>query len=479
MEISDNPNHSYLENILTSQMLVIIFCILLGTILSVRLLEHTGKKHEFDRLFTESKERNRLLLDSTAEGIYGIDLNGECTFANNACLGLLGYQTEKELHGKNMHNLIRHSRIDGTPYPIEESKIYQSSQEGKGSHVDDEVLWRADGSSFHSECRSLPIRIHGEIIGLVVSFTDITMRVEAEAIEQERFKTLTRLKDAKTWAHEKLVDTQKELKVEQKRTKELLKMRTEELKETQLQLFQAEKMDTIGKLSAGIAHEVKNPLAVIQLGINYLQKTLGKDEVIDEVIQDIDYAIQRADSVIKELIDFSASRQLNLEKQEVNPVVEESLLLVKHELAKHNINVALKLEENLPFVEIDRSKLQQVFINIFMNAIDAMDSKGVLSVRTYASKLINEMKKHDLSNTGQYRLTNNVIVVEIEDTGPGINSEVENKLFEPFYTTKKAGMGTGLGLTVTENIVRLHSAFIDIKNSKEGGVIASIIFKTI
>jgi len=605
------PNLYYLKNILMSQMLVIIFYILLGAILSVRLLEHTGKKHEFDRLFTESKERNRLLLDSTAEAIYGIDLNGECTFANNACLDLLGYQTERELHGKNMHKLIRHSRIDGTPYSIEESKIYQSSQEGKGSHVDDEVLWRADGSSFHSECRSLPIRIHGAIIGSVVSFTDITTRVEAKAIEQERFKTLTHLKDAKAWALDKLVDTQEELrksqalysqaeslgklghwewdhinqkmiscsnqfaqiyemtvdeviayfsvqeneisvvhpedqerymqqlieseeqltgmdiefriitrsgkvrhihqlsekvlddenrlvtsfgteqditertitkeklKVEQERTKELLKIRTQELKETQLQLFQAEKMDTIGKLSAGIAHEVKNPLAIIQLGINYLQKTLRKDEVIYEVVEDIDHAIQRADSVIKELIDFSASRQLNLEKQEMNPVIEESLSLVKHELTKHNINVDMKMEENLPFVEIDRSKLQQVFINIFMNAIHAMDSNGILVIRTYASEFENEMKKHNLNNTGQFSLTRNVIVVEIEDTGPGINSEVESKIFEPFFTTKKSGMGIGLGLTVTENIVRLHSAFIDIKNSKKGGVIASIIFQAI
>ncbi|GEM_PF-2843378 len=473
------PNHSYLESLFTSQLLVIIFCILLATILSVRLLEHSGKEYEFARLFSENEERNRLLLDSTAEAIYGIDLNGECTFANRACLKMLGYQSEGELMGKNMHQLIYHTRDNGTPYPIEESKIYQSSQEGKESFSNDEVLWRADGSNFRSECHSLPILIHGDVIGTVVSFTDISTRIEAKAIEKERFKTLTSLKNVINETNIELVNTQKELKAEQEKTNALLKVRTEELKETQLQLFQAEKMDTIGKLSAGVAHEVKNPLAIILLGINYLQKSLHKNESIDEVIHDMVNAIHRADSVIKELVDFSASKQLKLEKQELNPVIEESLQLIKHEFTKYNINVECQLEEILPFVEIDRSKLQQVFINIFMNAIHAMSTKGTLLIRTYASELKNEIKKHKLSSTGQFRLTNNIVVIEIKDTGSGIKPKNENKIFEPFFTTKNAGVGTGLGLTVTENIVRLHNAYIDIQNHKEGGVIVSIFLKAI
>jgi two-component system, NtrC family, sensor kinase len=256
-----------------------------------------------------------------------------------------------------------------------------------------------------------------------------------------------------------------------------LKETYEELEVTQLQLIQAEKMDSIGKLSAGIAHEVKNPLAVIQLGINYIQKKLSVNENLEGVIHDMEDAIFRADSVIKELVDFSASRELNLIKQELNPIIEESLLLVKHELTKHNVNVVNKLNDEIPQVEIDRNKLQQVFINLFMNAIHAMDGKGTLVVRTYTGILKEELKKHQLSNTGQHKLSNNVVVVEIEDTGTGIEIDNENKIFEPFFTTKKAGIGTGLGLTVTENIIRLHNAYIDIRNRNEGGVIVSIMFK--
>ena len=130
------------------------------------------------------------LLNSTGEAIYGIDLNGECTFANKRCLEMLGNQSEQELLGKNMHVVIHHTHNDGTPYPIEECKIFQAFREGEGSHVDDEVLWRADGSSFDSEYRSIPIRRHGEIIGSVVSFTDIT---ERKKLEQERIRVAAEL----------------------------------------------------------------------------------------------------------------------------------------------------------------------------------------------------------------------------------------------------------------------------------------------
>ena len=267
--------------------------------------------------------------------------------------------------------------------------------------------------------------------------------------------------------------------IERMKAQEELKQTHDELMDTQLQLIQAEKMDSIGKLSAGIAHEVKNPLAVIQLGINYIQKKLNENEDLDGVVEDMEHAIYRADSVIKELVDFSASRELKLEKQELNPIIEESLLLVKHELLKHNINVINNMSETLPLVEIDRNKLQQVFINIFMNAIHAMDGKGTLLIKTYTGILKEEILKHQLSSSGQYKLGNNVVIVEVEDTGSGIDLENEKKLFEPFFTTKKAGVGTGLGLTVTENIVRLHNAVIDIKNRKEGGVIVSIMFRAI
>ena len=124
----------------------------------------------------ESKEQVQLLLDSTGEAIYGIDSDGNCTFSNAACLRILGYKEARQLIGRNMHDLIHHTKNDGTPYPIEECCIYQAFREGKGTHVDNEVLWRADGTRFPAEYMSYPIRKDNKIIGAVVTFSDITER---------------------------------------------------------------------------------------------------------------------------------------------------------------------------------------------------------------------------------------------------------------------------------------------------------------
>ena len=124
----------------------------------------------------ESKEQIQLLLDSTGEAIYGLDNEGKCTFTNVACLRMLGYKEVSQFIGKNMHDLIHHTKKDGTPYPIEECCIYQAFREGKGTHVDDEVLWRADGTCFPVEYMSYPIYKDNRTIGAVVAFSDITER---------------------------------------------------------------------------------------------------------------------------------------------------------------------------------------------------------------------------------------------------------------------------------------------------------------
>ncbi len=130
----------------------------------------------------ESEERVRLLLDSTAEGIYGIDLQGNCTFANAACLRILGYESPQELLGKSIHDLVHYARADGTPYPKKECRICQAFRKEEEIHIDDEVLWRADGTSFPAEYWSYAVRREGSLAGAVVTFLDITehKRIEAE-----------------------------------------------------------------------------------------------------------------------------------------------------------------------------------------------------------------------------------------------------------------------------------------------------------
>src|SRR6202790_5254340 len=128
----------------------------------------------------ESSEMVRLLLDSTGEAIYGIDMQGNCTLCNLACVKLLGYRDAADLLGKNMHEVMHYMRADGTPYPVEECHIFQAFRQGKGSHVDDEVMWRSDGTNFPAEYWSYPIFRDEHVIGAVVTFIDITERRQAE-----------------------------------------------------------------------------------------------------------------------------------------------------------------------------------------------------------------------------------------------------------------------------------------------------------
>ncbi|MFQ5967150.1 MAG: adenylate/guanylate cyclase domain-containing protein [Acidimicrobiia bacterium] len=138
------------------------------------------ERRRAERKLRESEERVRLLLNSTGEGIYGVDLQGNCTFANPAAVELLGYDSDADLLGRNMHELVHHTRPNGDPYPMAECRIFQAFREGEGVHVDDEVMWRQDGSSFPTEYWSYPIKRDSELTGSVLTFVDITERRRIE-----------------------------------------------------------------------------------------------------------------------------------------------------------------------------------------------------------------------------------------------------------------------------------------------------------
>jgi len=149
--------------------------------LEVNVQERTRELHKANFQLVASKDELQLILDTAAEGIYGIDLNGNCTFCNNSCIKILGYRDQEELLGKNMHWQIHHTLRDGTPFPIDDCSIFKAFLKGEGSHVDGEVFWRADGTSFDVEYYSYPQIKNGEITGAVVTFMDISERKQKEA----------------------------------------------------------------------------------------------------------------------------------------------------------------------------------------------------------------------------------------------------------------------------------------------------------
>ena len=252
----------------------------------------------------------------------------------------------------------------------------------------------------------------------------------------------------------------------------------EELKAAQMRLIQNAKLESVGRLAAGVAHEVKNPLAVIQLGVDYMTQAGKGDAGLAETVQDMGDAIQRADTVIKGLLDFSRSEKLTLAPEDVNALLEETLLLVKHELTKNRVMVEKDLEDKLPPVALDRNKIKQVFINLFMNAIQAMGNEGgTLGIRTRRQQLTQAPMGYGVGASGGFRPGDEALVIDVEDTGPGIPEDKLDKLFDPFFTTKAVGSGTGLGLSVSLKIIELHGAAIRISNRKSQGAAAQILFK--
>jgi signal transduction histidine kinase len=182
------------------------------------------------------------------------------------------------------------------------------------------------------------------------------------------------------------------------------------------------------------------------------------------VLEDMRIAIQRANTIIMGLLEFSMPGALSLTPVDVSHVVETSLTFLRHELASGSFNVECDFHSALPPVPVDRPKIEQVLIVLLTNALHAMPRGGTLTVRTGAR----------IIDTGG--VPSEVAVIEVDDTGHGIPEDQLPRLFEPFFTTKDMGKGTGLGLTVARKIVELHRGTLEVKNRPEGGVRATVTF---
>lgn len=268
-----------------------------------------------------------------------------------------------------------------------------------------------------------------------------------------------------------------EANVERKKAKELEEA-YKQLQQLQDTLIQAEKLNAIGRLASGVAHEVKNPLGIIMQSAEYLEgKLLPSEKNAPEALRMIQDNIKRADNIIRVLLDFSRVSKLEKKPEDINSILENSLVLIQHRAALENIKVIREIGKDLPDVLVDKRRMEQVFINIFLNAIEAMSSGGNLFLRTYQAKL-NEPRNGVGERVEDYfKLGEMALVIEIEDTGVGISPDNLKKIFDPFFTTKDPGKGTGLGLSVAKNILIMHKGLIEIESQLEKGTKVIITLK--
>ena len=224
------------------------------------------------------------------------------------------------------------------------------------------------------------------------------------------------------------------------------------------QLVQTEKLTSLGLLAAGVAHEVNTPLAVISNYIQMLAKQLPQDDPRHNLIDKIIKQTFRASEIVNNLLNFSRTGAAEIREVNLNEVIEETLSLTSHPFRNAHVQVIRSLQNDLPPVLGSGNRLQQVFLNLFMNAKDAMPSGGMLEVRSGA--------------------TNGCVEVEITDTGLGIPRENLHLIFDPFFTTKATGRGTGLGLSVSYGIIKEHAGKIDVRSTPGKGTSFRLEFPT-
>jgi two-component system, NtrC family, sensor kinase len=225
------------------------------------------------------------------------------------------------------------------------------------------------------------------------------------------------------------------------------------------QMSQTEKLTSLGLLAAGVAHEVNTPLAVISNYIQMLAKQMPEGDPRQSIIEKIVKQTFRASEIVNNLLNFSRTGAAEAADVDVNRVVEETLALVAHPLKTSQIQVVKQLGETLPPVRGSANKLQQVFLNLFLNARDAMPSGGMLEIRTGAH--------------------NGSVEIEVADTGAGIAREHIHRIFDPFFTTKSNGRGTGLGLSVSYGIIKEHSGKIDVRSTPGKGTSFHVEFPAV
>ncbi|HJV34748.1 PAS domain S-box protein [Geomonas sp.] len=379
----------------------------------VAVKEDITERKRAQEALQRSDEKIRLLLESTAEAIYGIDLAGACTFANPACARLLGYRDPADLLGRNMHQLIHHTRVDGTSYPGANCPLCSVLRGDGGVHVDDEIFWRLDGTSFAAEYWSYPQLADGAVVGAVVTFFDITERKRAEAELVEA----TAAAEAATRAKSGFL--------------------------------------------ANMSHEIRTPMNAV-LGMLYLLGQTGLSDRQQDYLDKAQTASNMLLRLINDILDFSKIEAGKLDLEEVpfrlDAVLNDLSLLASATIQHKPIELIINRGPELPDLLVgDPLRLGQVLLNLTSNAIK-----------------FTEQGRVEVSVAGEEGLDGELSLrFSVKDTGIGITPEQQEKLFSSFSqadssTTRKYG-GTGLGLAISRHMVELMGGAISVESEQGKG----------
>jgi PAS domain S-box-containing protein len=364
--------------------------------------------------------RDDLILNSTVEGIVVLDMAGKITFANSPAAQMLGY-TPEELIGEDLHELAHYAGPDGAPYPLSACPMQESLQSGAVNRVRNEVLWRKNGTGFPADYSSTPIVEEGRRTGAVVTFRDVTQR----------------------------------------------KLREDERKKLEEQLNQAQKMESVGRLAGGVAHDFNNMLAVI-IGRAEMAmlRDIGPDAHDD--LMEILKAGKRSADLTRQLLAFASKQTAMPKLLDLNDTISGMFKMLRR-LIREDIDLSWAPALDLWNVKIDPSQVDQILASLLVNAADAVSSSGAVTIRTENVVVDgSDVAEHAELIPGEY------VLLSVSDTGAGMSKDVLEKIFEPFFTTKELGKGTGLGLSTVYGIVKQNDGFIYAESKPGKGAMFKI-----
>jgi two-component system, NtrC family, sensor kinase len=349
------------------------------------------------------------IIKSSADGIVVADLKGDILIYNDSAERILGYSAD-EVIGK-----------PGTLYKFftpeiakENMRRMRSGEHGPPGKLTSTRfnLVRRDGEKVPVNFSAAIIEKNGREIGTVGIFSDL---------------------------------------------REHLRMR-KELEETRMQLMQAEKIASIGRLAAGIAHEINNPLSGILIFADILMRDLPPpNQQWSKDLQEIISQTMRCKEIVARLLEFSRQSVNERFNYDINSVIQRSAELLTHQALFHNVEFVFNLQADIPAMIGDAGLLQQVFINFIINAGTAMNGRGKIFIAS------------------RFDPVSEQVILEFADTGPGIPDEIISKVFEPFFTTKGPGEGTGLGLSVAYGIIQQHGGSMSVSNAPSGGAVFTVV----
>ncbi len=371
------------------------------------------QKKELEQTIMELKNFNESIIQSVEAGLITTDLERKITSFNRGAEDVLGYRSE-DLLGKYIDEI----------FPSDQSKkllpdIISPNQSLLNRELE---ITRKDGSKVFIGFTITPrIDNHGLKVGNIVSFRDIS-----------------------------------------------------QIKQMQAEVFRMDRLASLGVLASGMAHEVRNPLAGIKIIAQNLEEEFKEEKDIrKDYLGRIVNQVNRLEELLNTLFSYARPREPNKNKYQLDSILKDVLILVEERIKRKNIVFEKNFNSNLPSIFVDFHQIQQIFINLFINAIDAMEEGGILEMKADVTDRVPQTKDRRQSRAGQAYKESSYVEIKVSDNGSGIKPENVNTIFDPFFTTKPKGLG--LGLSIVYRIIQEHNGEIQVESVVDKGTTFTIL----